>query len=102
VKEEIKRVKIGRISPRKYQTGGETPKRELLFSQDVKGGENKRGMKIGGASLRNIPFSIEVKGREIETSMRRNGHRGNMSMVFPCLSVSINAKGGYFLIVGCH
>jgi hypothetical protein len=63
-------------------------------------------MKTGGESPRKIPFSIDVKGGEIETLMRSDGHRGSMSMVFPCLSVSINvgvsinAKGGYCWTIG--
>jgi hypothetical protein len=58
------------------------------------------GMKTGGACPRKIPFSIYVKGGEIETLMRSDGHKGSMNMVSPCLSifinvgVSINAKGG--------
>jgi hypothetical protein len=62
-------------------------------------------MKTGGASARKIPFSIDVKGGEIEKLTRSDGHRGSMSMMFPCPSVSINvgvsmnAKGGYFWTV---
>jgi hypothetical protein len=63
-------------------------------------------MKTRGAAPGNIPFSIDVKGGEIETLMRSDGQRGSMSMVFPCLSVSINvgvsinAKGGDCWTIG--
>jgi formate dehydrogenase assembly factor FdhD len=57
-------------------------------------------MTIGGASPREIPFSIDVKGGDIETFMRSDGHRGSMSMGFSCLSVSINDKVGDCWIVG--
>jgi hypothetical protein len=43
----------------------------------------------GEKSQREILFSIDVKRGEIETFMRSDDHRGNMSM-----SVSINAKCG--------
>jgi hypothetical protein len=60
-------------------------------------------MNIGEASPRKIPFAIDVKGKEIETLMESDGHRGGMSIVFPCLivsinvGVSINAKRGRLL-----
>jgi hypothetical protein len=65
-------VREGTVSGGDISTGGVN-----LWSKMKR---KNRGMKTGGASPREIPFSIDVKGGEIETLMRSDDHRGSMSM----------------------
>jgi hypothetical protein len=123
VKKYIRRVNIGREAPKKILDRGSIPREIVtLFSQDIKGGVRERyiekehkhvkrknkDMNIEGSAQREIPFSIDVKGEDIETLMSSDGNRRRMRMVFLCLSVSIdvgvfiNAKGRYCWTIGCH